>query len=55
LKLIPFGPPSIVGEALFWADLPKLDGARTAVTFIRERMQGVEASAEGLWDKLSRG
>ena len=38
-----------------WADLPKLDGARAAVTFIRERLQGVEASAEAvaLWDKFS--
>ncbi len=51
------GWDSIVGEALFWADLPKLDGARAAVTFIRERLQGVEPSAEavGLWDKLSSG
>jgi hypothetical protein len=46
---------SIVDQALFWADVPKLDGAREAVTFIRERLQGVEASVEAvaLWDKIS--
>ena len=32
------GWDSIVEQALFWADLPKLDGARAAVTFIRERV-----------------
>jgi hypothetical protein len=49
------GWDSIVEQALFWADLPKVDGAKAAVTFIRDRLQGVEASAEAvtLWDKLS--
>lgn len=51
------GWDGIVEQTLFWADVPKLDGARTAVTFIRERLQAVEASAEAvaLWDKLSSG
>ncbi|HZL40049.1 MAG TPA: hypothetical protein VFC45_07185 [Pseudolabrys sp.] len=49
------GWDSIIEQALFWADVPKLDGARQAVTFIRDRLQAVEASpgAVALWDKLS--
>jgi hypothetical protein len=49
------GWDSIVEQALFWADLAKLDGARVAVSFIRERLQSVEVSADSvaLWDKLS--
>ena len=35
--------------------MPKLDGARQAVEFIRERLKAVEASpqAVALWDELS--
>jgi len=45
-----------IEQALFWADIPKQDGARQAVAFIRDRLQGVEASPEAitLWDKLTR-
>ena len=48
---------SIVEQALFWAGMPKLDGASAAVASIRERLQAVEASAKAvaLWDKLSSG
>jgi SacI restriction endonuclease len=51
------GWTSIIEQALFWADMPKQDGARQAVAFIHDRLQGVEASAEGvsLWDKLTSG
>ena len=50
------GWQSIIDQALFWADLPKLQGASKAVGFIHERLQGVEASqgAVSLWDGLSR-
>jgi len=40
------GWDSIVEQALFWADLPKLDGARAVVTFIRARLQALDATAE---------
>jgi SacI restriction endonuclease len=46
---------SIIDQALFWSELPKLDGAREAVAFIHDRLQSVEASKEAvtLWEKLS--
>jgi hypothetical protein len=49
------GWDGFIEQALFWAGIPKVDGARQAVAFIRERLQGVEASAAGvaLWDELS--
>lgn len=49
------GWDGFIEQALFWAGVPKLGGARQAVAFIRERLQGVEASAAGvaLWDELS--
>jgi hypothetical protein len=49
------GWESIIEQALFWAELPKLDGARQAVAFIHDRLQGVEASPDAvvLWDKPS--
>jgi hypothetical protein len=49
------GWDGFIEQALFWAGVPKFDGARQAVGFIRERLQGVEASAKAvaLWDELS--
>ncbi len=46
---------SFIEQTLFWADIPKQDGARQAAAFIHERLQSVEASPEAvaLWDKLS--
>lgn len=49
------GWDDIVEQALFWADLPKVEGATKAAGFIHERLKAVEASpdAVALWDKLS--
>lgn len=49
------GWENIIEQALFWADLPKLEGASKAAGFIHERLKGVEASpqAVSLWDELS--
>jgi hypothetical protein len=45
-----------IEQALFWADIPKPEGASKAVGFIHERLVSVEASpaAVTLWDKLTR-
>lgn len=49
------GWDGFIEQALFWAELPKLEGASKAVAYIHERLKGVEASAEAvaLWDKLT--
>ncbi len=51
------GWDTFIEQALFWADLPKPEGAGKAVGFIHERLVTVEASpaAVELWDKLTRG
>lgn len=50
------GWDSFVEQALFWADLPKPDGANKAVEFIHERLLGVEAlpASVELWEKLTQ-
>jgi hypothetical protein len=45
-----------VEQALFWAELPKPEGASKSVELIHERLLVVEASPEAveLWDQLTR-
>ncbi len=50
------GWESIIDQALFWAVTPKPESATRAVSFIHDRLLGVEASPEGvaLWNELTR-
>ena len=50
------GWEDFVDQVLYWADLPKPDGASKAVGFIHGRLLSVEASpaAVELWDRLTR-
>ena len=51
-----YGWPTLVDQALFWADVARVDAIAAAVTHIDARLIGLEASsaAVALWQSLTR-